>query len=1137
MNPLNILAGQLVVIDAEPLLQRLLFASVEAAALALAVAVLIRLARFRSPRLTCLLWLVVLLKPLVSLAVGSPLPILRLEKPVSLTGLPLWSPPTDLPDEYSDPAFAALPMAVAAEGRVSEDTGAFAARPQAPVSIEEAPEPLLTAETVPTAIAAVWLAGLVVFLAVHLHARLRLHRIIRASRPASPGLASRYRELAGQLRIRRVPRLLVTNELESPAMVGLLRPTVLIPAWLAAQPGDPKLDWSMRHELTHWKWLDPVSVLVRDVTAILFWFHPVAWQSGRRLTEAMELACDRAMVRDAADATNYADQLFRILQNLRERRRPAVAGGLFATRTQVGKRIAALLDGSSLRRPQLTRLSAVGLTVLAGVSLAIGVATTRPADSQPSDGRRVLHFPADRSLGMVYVRDANLTRQIETYYHHIDGVEDKWEYIGEAQGDVPTPEGKRTQLRVSEKGCKNLSPLADLGPNDLDELCLYYIPATDGNMRHVGRLTGLKVLHLEMTNIGDDGLKQVRGMKSLERLYLPNGLTDAGLVHVGQVQSLKALHFGGNRATDAGLVHVAKLANLEELSLGGTYQDKKGKVLPSLITDAGLVQLARLPRLQYLALFGDFSDAGLVHLKNLPSLRNLNLSHLKITDAGLANLAGCTQVETLSLYNTKVTDQGLVHLKSLRSLTKLDLNKEVNDFDHNNPPITDAGAVHLKEIKTLEHLSLPPMGLTDVGLASLAELDRLKYLWVGTSGLSKITDAGLKHLSRLRSLEELHVGGEAFSGDGLASLADMPNLRKLYVNGSLAQGGLASLAGLRSLEELDIFSSPKSIGISEINRLSGLRELRYLNIGMVVRDGAILNITGLSRLETLRLLMAKSASFGDEDLACVAGMKNLKWLAISKMGGHCSISDAGMVHLAGLTSLERLWISGPSVTDRGLAEVANLRNLWDLGITGNFTDAGLRHIEGLTGLRRLTINSGKNLSPSAVAGLRKALPNANPFNVDKDRAIPSTQTAAKALKVGDVAPAFSVETMDGKEIKLADYQGKAVLLYFWATWCSPCVASTPNLKEFEAALSKEHKDFAMISLSMDDAEVLVQNFVKKHDLGWTQTRIGINSQIAADYGVEGAPEYFVIGPDGTIASTDKDWNKLETAVAAALVKK
>ena len=167
MSPLNILAGQLTLIDAEPLLQRLLFASVEAAALALVVAVLIRLARFRSPRLTCLLWLVVLLKPLVSLGVGSPLPILRLDRPVSLAELPVWSPTPDLGGENAEPAFAKVPMAVAAEGRVSEDTGAFAARPQAPVSIEEAPEPLLTAETVPAAIAAVWLVGLLVFLAIH----------------------------------------------------------------------------------------------------------------------------------------------------------------------------------------------------------------------------------------------------------------------------------------------------------------------------------------------------------------------------------------------------------------------------------------------------------------------------------------------------------------------------------------------------------------------------------------------------------------------------------------------------------------------------------------------------------------------------------------------------------------------------------------------------------------------------------------------------------------------------------------------------------------------------------------------------------------------------------------------------------
>src|SRR5580698_900441 len=77
----NALGAFLAVIAAHPLLERLFFASVELAVLSVLVYAAIRVGRIRSARLASVLWLLVLAKPLVSLAIGSPVPLVRMHVP------------------------------------------------------------------------------------------------------------------------------------------------------------------------------------------------------------------------------------------------------------------------------------------------------------------------------------------------------------------------------------------------------------------------------------------------------------------------------------------------------------------------------------------------------------------------------------------------------------------------------------------------------------------------------------------------------------------------------------------------------------------------------------------------------------------------------------------------------------------------------------------------------------------------------------------------------------------------------------------------------------------------------------------------------------------------------------------------
>jgi peroxiredoxin len=143
----------------------------------------------------------------------------------------------------------------------------------------------------------------------------------------------------------------------------------------------------------------------------------------------------------------------------------------------------------------------------------------------------------------------------------------------------------------------------------------------------------------------------------------------------------------------------------------------------------------------------------------------------------------------------------------------------------------------------------------------------------------------------------------------------------------------------------------------------------------------------------------------------------------------------------------------------------------------------------------------------------------------------------KELKPGEAAPDFEVKTLDGGSLRLADLRGKYVLLDFWATWCGPCRAETPNLKAVYESYGKNPK-FAMLGLSLDKAVEAPRDYAKTEGIGWHQGFLGDWSKatLPAHYGVEGIPAIFLIDPEGKIAVTDLRGEKIGKAVGSALGK-
>jgi len=114
-----------------------------------------------------------------------------------------------------------------------------------------------------------------------------------------------------------------------------------------------------------------------------------------------------------------------------------------------------------------------------------------------------------------------------------------------------------------------------------------------------------------------------------------------------------------------------------------------------------------------------------------------------------------------------------------------------------------------------------------------------------------------------------------------------------------------------------------------------------------------------------------------------------------------------------------------------------------------------------------------------------------------------------------MAPPFAVTTLDGQRISMDELTGKVVLIDFWATWCGPCRAALPHVRDIAKKFAGQ--PLVVLSISLDRDERKWKEFVAKNEMTWPQYLDGgFGGPVANMFGVRAIPHTFTIDADGVL---------------------
>jgi peroxiredoxin len=152
---------------------------------------------------------------------------------------------------------------------------------------------------------------------------------------------------------------------------------------------------------------------------------------------------------------------------------------------------------------------------------------------------------------------------------------------------------------------------------------------------------------------------------------------------------------------------------------------------------------------------------------------------------------------------------------------------------------------------------------------------------------------------------------------------------------------------------------------------------------------------------------------------------------------------------------------------------------------------------------------------------------------------------SKNAKIGEKAPEFTTQLVNGENYSLSNSRGNYVLLYFWGSWCGPCIRNAPELvaisENYKSKFFDKNSKLEILSVALEKKGKKWKRVVNKFGFKWELQvvqfhKIVLNSSIANKYGVLEIPSKFLIDPDGNIVLSKTSFLEIEQYLEKRLIK-